>query len=68
VEAYAELFDRMDLDNDGVLNKNDLDQYMMQTKGAPLQKATFDWLLREFEHKEGWYHLSRTLLWSCGAE
>jgi hypothetical protein len=53
VNAYSELFDRMDLDNDGYLNKSELDQYMMRTEGAPVQETAFQWLLHKFEGKEG---------------
>jgi Ca2+-binding EF-hand superfamily protein len=53
VSAYSELFDRMDLDNDGYLNKSELDQYMMRTEGAPVQETAFQWLLHKFEGKEG---------------
>jgi hypothetical protein len=60
VNAYSELFDRMDLDNDGYLNKSELDQYMMRTEGAPVQDTAYHWLLHKFEGKEGtylWYGL-----------
>jgi Ca2+-binding EF-hand superfamily protein len=53
VNAYSELFDRMDLDNDGYLNKSELDQYMMRTEGAPVQDTAYHWLLHKFEGKEG---------------
>lgn len=53
VNAYSELFDRMDLDNDGYLSKSELDQYMMRTEGAPVQETAYQWLLHKFEGKEG---------------
>jgi len=49
VNAYSELFDRMDHDNDGFLCRSELDQYMMRTEGAPVQEAAFQWLLHKFE-------------------
>ena len=52
VTAYSELFDRMDFDNDGFLNKVELDQYMMRTEGATVQDAAFHWLLHKFEGKD----------------
>ena len=64
VHAYSELFDRMDLDNDGFLDKSELDQYMMRTEGAPVQETAFQWLLHKFEGKEGAFKL--LLLCCCG--
>ena len=53
VNAYSELFDRMDYDGDGFLSKSELDQYMMRTEGAPVQDTAFQWLKHKFESKEG---------------
>ena len=53
VNAYSELFDRMDFDGDGFLSKSELDQYMMRTEGAPVQETAFQWLKHKFESKEG---------------
>jgi Ca2+-binding EF-hand superfamily protein len=62
VNAYAELFERMDSDRDGYLNKAEMDQYMMRTEGAPVQNAAYQWLLHKFESKEGAFlYLLRTV-------
>mmetsp|Transcript_6717 Transcript_6717/g.11290 ORF Transcript_6717/g.11290 Transcript_6717/m.11290 type:complete len:845 (-) Transcript_6717:102-2636(-) len=49
IQAYSELFDRMDHNNDGYLCRTELDQYMMRTEGAPVQESAFQWLVSKFE-------------------
>ena len=61
VKAYSELFERMDLDGDGFLNKSELDQYMMRTEGAPVQDTAFHWLKHKFESKEGQHYCYYTI-------
>ncbi len=61
VNAYSELFERMDYDGDGFLSKSELDQYMMRTEGAPVQDTAFQWLKHKFESKEG-----KRILIFCG--
>ena len=61
VKAYSELFERMDLDGDGFLNKSELDQYMMRTEGAPVQDTAFQWLKHKFESKEGKHYCYFTI-------
>lgn len=51
MKAYSDLFDRMDLDNNGFLNKQELDNYSMQVEGAPLQESSYKWLLGAFESR-----------------
>ena len=53
IEAYSELFDRMDHNNDGYLCRTELDQYMMRTEGAPVQESAFQWLVNKFESADG---------------
>ena len=48
-EVFSELFDRMDYDGDGLLNKAELDQFMVRTEGAPIQDKAYQWLLDHFE-------------------
>ena len=52
IAAYTELFNRLDLDSDGVLNKAELDQYMLRTEGSTIEQAAFQWLVHNFESKD----------------
>lgn len=52
IHAYTELFTRMDHDSDGHLSKQELDQFMMRTEGAPLEDTAYQWLLHNFESKD----------------
>ena len=45
------MFRRMDVDGDGLLNKAEMDAYMMRTEGSPIENAAFAWLLASFEAK-----------------
>jgi len=47
--VFSELFDRMDQDGDGLLNKVELDQFMVRTEGAPIHDKAYQWLLDHFE-------------------
>ena len=51
-EVFSELFDRMDHDGDGLLNKVELDQFMVRSEGAPIQDKAYQWLLDHFEPPE----------------
>lgn len=49
INAYTELFTRMDCDHDGFLSKVEIDQYMLRTEGAAIEEAAFQWLVNTFE-------------------
>lgn len=50
IAAYTELFQRMDNDCDGVLSKQEIDQYMLRTEGATIEETAFQWLVNTFEN------------------
>jgi Ca2+-binding EF-hand superfamily protein len=52
INAYQVLFTRLDADCDGVLNKTELDQYMLRTEGSTIEDSAFVWLLHNFESKD----------------
>jgi len=49
LDAYSDLFDRMDHDNDGFLCATELDHFMLRTEGHTVTQAAFQYLLREFD-------------------
>ena len=52
---FWDLFDRMDHDGDDLLNKAELDHFMVLAGLEPLQDNVFQWLIHNFEppHTEG---------------
>jgi Ca2+-binding EF-hand superfamily protein len=49
INAYTELFTRMDCDHDGFLSKVEIDRYMLRTEGATIEEAAFQWMVNTFE-------------------
>lgn len=52
IRLYTEVYERIDLDGDGQLNKAELDSFMMKTEGTPIDEKAFMWLLHNFESKD----------------
>lgn len=50
VQAYTELFQRMNVNNDGYLSKLEVDQYMLRTEGATIEEVAYKWLLHTFQN------------------
>ena len=49
VNIFWDLFDRLDHDGDNLLNKDELDHFMVLAGLEPLQDDVFEWLINNFE-------------------
>lgn len=52
INAFTEVFHRMDCDSDGLLSKAELDQYTLRTQGAAIEDAAYTQMLHAFEAKD----------------
>lgn len=49
-QALSEIFERFDMNADGMLTKADMNRYVAATEGLPLDDVAFDWLVANFTH------------------
>lgn len=49
--VYTEIFKRMDVDSDGYLSKQELDEFMVLTEGKKVSEEAFNWMVNQFGTK-----------------
>lgn len=49
----SEIFDRLDLDNDGYIHKAEVEQYLQCTPAVPADAAAFKFLLSKLGRRTG---------------
>ena len=52
-KCLEEMFDRLDGDMDGLLSKQELDEFMLMSEGKPLDDETYQWLQQNFTFDNG---------------
>ena len=58
--AFHEIFHRLDEDMDNVLNKEELDSFMLMSEGTLMHEDVYTWIIQHFETSTGRTSSSRT--------
>ena len=48
-----EMFDRLDQDMDGILDKAELNSFEMMSEGCEMDDAVYDWVMAHFDNRKG---------------
>jgi len=51
--AFKEIFYRLDMDLDGLLSKEELDNFMELTEGYDMPEEVYEWIVENFDCKDG---------------